>query len=165
MLFRSPSTQLETSKLGYVTVLERWGWVEGHKLKQCGVAVLDSPGEILPIALHYLGLPPNSSNPADYKKAEALLLKVRPYIRYFDSSKIQADLSNGDICLAVAWSGTVLSAKQAARDGAPQADDPDDHHQLREAESGHGPARIFPPGLHHVVSPICKLSAVWPASG
>ena len=84
------------------------------KLSDCGVALLDAPAEIIPIALHYLGLPPNSSNPADYKQAEALLLKVRPYIRYFDSSKIQADLSNGDICLAVAWSGTVLSAKQAA---------------------------------------------------
>ncbi|MEK1907256.1 MAG: polyamine ABC transporter substrate-binding protein [Pseudomonas sp.] len=84
------------------------------KLSQCGVALLDAPAEIMPIALHYLGLPPNSSNPEDYKKAQALLLKLRPYITYFDSSKIQSDLSNGDICLALTWSGTVHSAKQAA---------------------------------------------------
>ncbi|WP_068830843.1 polyamine ABC transporter substrate-binding protein [Pseudomonas sp. BMS12] len=84
------------------------------KLSQCGVAMLDAPAEIMPIALHYLGLPPNSSNPDDYKKAQALMLKLRPYITYFDSSKIQSDLSNGDVCLAIAWSGTVHSAKQAA---------------------------------------------------
>ncbi|MDP1086214.1 spermidine/putrescine ABC transporter substrate-binding protein PotF, partial [Klebsiella pneumoniae] len=50
------------------------------KLKQCGVALLDSPSEILPLALQHLGLDPNSSNPKDYIKAEALLMKIRPYI-------------------------------------------------------------------------------------
>ena len=32
------------------------------KLSQCGVAILDAPSEIIPIALHYLGLPYNSTN-------------------------------------------------------------------------------------------------------
>lgn len=86
------------------------------KLSQCGVAVLDAPAEVMPIALHYLGLPPNSSNPEDYRKAQALLLKLRPYITYFDSSKIQSDLSNGDICLALTWSGTVFGAQQTAEE-------------------------------------------------
>ncbi|MGN6988003.1 spermidine/putrescine ABC transporter substrate-binding protein PotF, partial [Neisseria sp. P0007.S010] len=44
------------------------------KLKQCGVALLDSPSEILPLALQHLGLDPNSKKPADYAKAEALLM-------------------------------------------------------------------------------------------
>lgn len=84
------------------------------KLSQCGVAMLDAPVEIIPIALHYLGLPPNSKNPEDYKAAEALLSKVRPYIRYFDSSKFTTDLANGDICVVVAWGGSVLNAKTNA---------------------------------------------------
>ncbi|KII28291.1 ABC transporter substrate-binding protein [Pseudomonas fluorescens] len=88
------------------------------KLSQCGVGILDAPAEIMPIALHYLGLPPNSSSPADYKKAEALLLKLRPHITYFNSSKIGSDLANGDICVAIAWSGTVFGAKQAADEAA-----------------------------------------------
>lgn len=88
------------------------------KLSQCGVGILDAPAEIMPIALHYLGLPPNSSNPDDYKKAEALLLKLRPHITYFNSSKIGSDLANGDICVALAWSGTVFGAKQAANEAA-----------------------------------------------
>lgn len=81
------------------------------KLSHCGVAMLDSPGEIIPIALHYLGLPPNSQNPDDYRKAEALLLKIRPYITYFDSSKFITDLANGNICAVVAWAGGVFDAK------------------------------------------------------
>lgn len=84
------------------------------KLSQCGVALLDSPAEILPIVLHYLGLPPNSSDPEDYRKAEALLLKLRPHIAYFNSSKFITDLSNGDICVAVGWAGGMLDAKANA---------------------------------------------------
>lgn len=84
------------------------------KLSKCGVAMLDAPVEIVPIALNYLGLPPNSKNPEDYRKAEALLLKIRPHIRYFDSSKFTTDLANGDICAVVGWGGSVYSAKVTA---------------------------------------------------
>ncbi|MGE8100572.1 polyamine ABC transporter substrate-binding protein [Pseudomonas fluorescens] len=84
------------------------------KLSQCGVAMLDAPNEIIPIALHYLGLPYNSQNPEDYRKAEALLLKVRPYIRYFDSSKFISDLANGNVCVVLGWSGGVYDAQLAS---------------------------------------------------
>lgn len=84
------------------------------KLSQCGVAMLDAPVEIIPIALHYLGLPPNSKNTADYEKAEALLRSVRPYVRYFDSSKFPSDLANGNICAVVGWGGSVYGAQRTA---------------------------------------------------
>jgi putrescine transport system substrate-binding protein len=83
------------------------------KLKQCGVALLDSPSEILPLALQHLGLDPNSKNPADYAKAEALLMKIRPYVTYFHSSKYMADIANGDICVAVGYSGSFSQAATA----------------------------------------------------
>lgn len=84
------------------------------QLGECGVAMLDAPGEIIPIALHYLGLPYNSRNPDDYLKAQALLLKLRPHIRYFDSSRFITDLANGNICAVVGWAGGVMDAKKAA---------------------------------------------------
>lgn len=84
------------------------------KLSECGVAMLDAPGEIIPIALHYLGLPYNSQNPDDYVKAQALLLKLRPHIRYFDSSRFITDLANGNICAVVGWAGGVMDARKAA---------------------------------------------------
>ncbi|WP_455923396.1 polyamine ABC transporter substrate-binding protein [Pseudomonas putida] len=86
------------------------------KLKSCGVAMLDSPSEILPIALHYLGLDPNSQNPADYEKAKALMLKVRPYVTYFNSAKYMTDIANGDICVAIGYSGSFYQFGNRAKE-------------------------------------------------
>ncbi|MCX7079413.1 MAG: polyamine ABC transporter substrate-binding protein [Pseudomonas sp.] len=84
------------------------------KLKGCGVSVLDSPTEMLPVALHYLGLPTDSQKKEDLKKAEELFLKVRPSITYFHSSKYISDLANGNICVAIGYSGDVQQAKSRA---------------------------------------------------
>lgn len=84
------------------------------KLSQCGVAILDNGPELLPIALHYLGLPHHSQNLDDYKQAEALLLEMRKNVRYFHSSKYVGDLANGDICMAVGFSGDIMQAGNRA---------------------------------------------------
>ncbi|WP_460119891.1 polyamine ABC transporter substrate-binding protein [Pseudomonas sp. S2_C03] len=84
------------------------------KLQSCGVAFLDSADEMMPTVLNYLGLNANSTNPEDYKKAEAKLLAVRPYVTYFHSSKYIADLANGDICVAIGFSGDIFQAKNRA---------------------------------------------------
>ncbi|MGH8434456.1 MAG: extracellular solute-binding protein [Pseudomonas sp.] len=86
------------------------------KLKQCGVAFLDSPTEVIPEVLQYLGLPPNSHNPEDYKKAEEHLNKLRPYVTYFSSSKFVSDLANGEVCVALAWSGGAMQAANRAKE-------------------------------------------------
>lgn len=86
------------------------------KFKDCGVTMLDSAAEVLPIALNYLGKDPNSENPADLKAAEDLLLKIRPNIKYFHSSQYINDLANGDVCLVLGWSGDVMQAKARAEE-------------------------------------------------
>lgn len=88
------------------------------KFADCGVHLLDTADEIFPAALNYLGLDPDSSNPEDFEKAAELLLTIRPYIQKFHSSEYINALANGDICLAVGWSGDVLQA----RDRASEAD-------------------------------------------
>lgn len=85
-----------------------------QKLKACGVAFMDSPDEMFPSMLNYLGLDPNSKNPDDYKKAEAKFLAVRPSVTYFHSSKYITDLANGEICVAFAYSGDAFQAKARA---------------------------------------------------
>ncbi|MGH8485775.1 MAG: extracellular solute-binding protein, partial [Pseudomonas sp.] len=87
-----------------------------EKLKSCGVSFLDSPTEILPIALHYLGYSPLSQDPKQLKEAEALFLKIRPYVTYFHSSKYVSDLANGDICVAFGYSGDVFQAANRAKE-------------------------------------------------
>ena len=87
------------------------------KLKSCGVSMLDSPSEILPPALHYLGKPAFSKNGADYQEAGRLLQAIRPYVTLFSSSGYINDLANGSICLALGWSGDINIARQRAIDG------------------------------------------------
>eukprot|EP01030_Chromulinospumella_sphaerica_P013537 gene13537-13320_t len=84
------------------------------KLGECGVAMLDSPAEMLPVALHYLGKDPNSKNPADYEAATQLLLKLRPYVRKFHSSEYIEALANGDACVVIGYSGDILQARDRA---------------------------------------------------
>jgi putrescine transport system substrate-binding protein len=88
------------------------------KFADCGVTVLDAPTEMVPAALNYLGIDVLSESPDDLAKAEALLMSIRPYVRYFHSSQYISDLANGDVCLSVGWSGDVLQA----RDRAAEAD-------------------------------------------
>lgn len=86
------------------------------KLAQCGVAFVDSEPSVLPIALNYLGLPPDSTAPEDYPKAKAALLAIRPYVRYFSSTDYIEDLATGKICIAVGYSGDVMLAQHQAQD-------------------------------------------------
>jgi putrescine transport system substrate-binding protein len=87
-----------------------------EKLKACGVSMLDAPDEIYAAALHYQGMNPNPTSVDDVKKAEELLMKVRPYITYFHSSKYISDLANGNICVALGWSGDIFQAQARAEE-------------------------------------------------
>ena len=87
------------------------------KLKGCGVSFLDSPTEVVPAALHYLGKPAYSRNQADYAAVGPLLKSIRPYITLFSSSGYINDMANGSICLALGWSGDISIARQRALDG------------------------------------------------
>ncbi|MBP6514560.1 MAG: polyamine ABC transporter substrate-binding protein [Steroidobacteraceae bacterium] len=86
------------------------------KLKDCGITMLDAPSEVIDSALIYLGKDPNSESEADLKAAEELLMKVRPYVRSFNSSAYIDSLANGDICVAIGWSGDVLQARDRAKE-------------------------------------------------
>ena len=85
------------------------------KFADCGVTFLDSAEDVLQLALAYLHLDPNSSNPADFKAAEALLLRVRPYIRTFDSVEYLNGLANGESCISMSWSSDYAVAMLRAR--------------------------------------------------
>ncbi|MBV4472959.1 polyamine ABC transporter substrate-binding protein [Pseudomonas botevensis] len=86
------------------------------KLHSCGVAFLDSADEMMPTVLNYMGLNANSTDPKDYAKATDKLLAVRPYVTYFHSSKYIGDLANGDICVAIGFSGDMFQAKHRAEE-------------------------------------------------
>ena len=89
-----------------------------EKLAACGVMFLDSPAEMIPAVLSYIGEDPDSHDPDVIAKVEPVLMAVRPYIQKFHSSEYINELANGDICVAMGWAGDVLQA----RDRAAEAD-------------------------------------------
>jgi putrescine transport system substrate-binding protein len=83
------------------------------KLKSCGIAYLDSPTEIIPPAMHYIGKNAYSNDAADHKAAGTMLAKVRPHIRLFSSTMID-DLAGGKACVALGWAGDINIARTRA---------------------------------------------------
>ncbi len=83
------------------------------KLKSCGIAYLDSPSEIMPPAMHYIGKNAYSNDAADHQAAGAMLAKVRPHIRMFTSTMID-DLAGGKACVALSWAGDINLARARA---------------------------------------------------
>ncbi|WP_370632349.1 extracellular solute-binding protein [Rhodoferax sp. U2-2l] len=88
------------------------------KLKSCGIAYLDSPTEIIPVALHYIGKDAYSNNPEDYKAATEMLAKVRKDVRLFSATMID-DIAGGKACVAIGWSGDInIAAVRAKENGS-----------------------------------------------
>ncbi|MEX6502439.1 polyamine ABC transporter substrate-binding protein [Pseudomonas zhanjiangensis] len=92
------------------------------RFADCGVTLLDAPTEVIPLALTYLGRDPNSARPEDLAAAEALLLSVRPYIKKFDSVGYLSALPNGDLCMAMTWSGDYATASARAEEAGVKID-------------------------------------------
>jgi putrescine transport system substrate-binding protein len=86
------------------------------KVAKCGISVLDSPAEMMRAVYSYLGKDPNSQSPDDLVLGEAVLTKIRPYIRNINSSEYIEALANGDLCIAVGYNGDVMQARDRARD-------------------------------------------------
>jgi len=87
---------------------------EAAKFKDCGISFLDAPTEMLKAVLAWKGKDPNSQNADDLKLAEEVLVAVRPYVRMIHSSNYIDALANGEICIAVGWSGDILQARDRA---------------------------------------------------
>jgi len=86
------------------------------KFKDCGVTLLDAPSEIVGTVLIWLGKDANSEKPEDLAAAEKVLMAIRPYVKYVNSSKYIEDLANGEVCLSLGWSGDVLQSRDRARE-------------------------------------------------
>lgn len=86
------------------------------KLKNCGVSLLDTPTEVFPAALAFAGKKGDSTDKADISVAADLVMKIRPFIKYFHSSKYINDLANGDTCVAHGYVGDLIQARNRARE-------------------------------------------------
>jgi putrescine transport system substrate-binding protein len=86
------------------------------RFADCGVTFLDSPEDVLQLALAYLHRDPNSRRVDDLHAAENLVMAVRPYIRTFDSNAYWHQLASKEVCLSIAWSSDYSVAQDRARE-------------------------------------------------
>ena len=89
--------------------------VHAEKVAACGISLLDSPGDVIPMALAYMGLDPNSTNLDDYKAVEEMLLKIRPFIKTFDNYAYQR-MPQKEFCISVTWGPDGLLAMSGAEE-------------------------------------------------
>jgi putrescine transport system substrate-binding protein len=106
--------------LGEAAPIDSWALIfdtgNAKRLAACGVSLLDSPEDVFPSVLAWLGRDPRSTDLADLDRAVAALQKIRPYIRKFHSSEYINDLANGDLCVSLGYSGDVVQARNRARE-------------------------------------------------
>ena len=87
-----------------------------RRFADCGVTLLDSPDDVIQLALVYLHLDPNSRKREDFEAAQRMLMKVRPYVRTFDSTEYMNGLANRELCVAMSWSSDYANIMARARD-------------------------------------------------
>ena len=85
-----------------------------EKLADCGISVLDSPTDILPMVMRYLGLDWDNATDADFQKAADAMKPIRKYIRTFDNTNYLNAIPNKELCLINNWSGDYNTAKTRA---------------------------------------------------
>jgi putrescine transport system substrate-binding protein len=86
------------------------------RFADCGVSFLDSPEDVIQLALAYLHRDPNSAKAEDLQAAERVVMAVRPYIRIFDSNDYWHQLASKELCLSIAWSSDYTVAQARARE-------------------------------------------------
>ena len=84
------------------------------KLADCGISILDSPTDIMPIVLKYLGLNGDTKDLSDYDKVAEAFAAIRPYIQTFDNANYLTALPNGEVCVVNNWSGDYATAQARA---------------------------------------------------
>lgn len=104
--------------LGEDVPLDSWNLLfdpaNAEKLSTCGIYAADSPADVFEPTLAFLGKDPHSQDEADYAAAAQLWTSIRPHIAKFHNSEYIAALANGDICLAMGYSGDVFQAADRA---------------------------------------------------
>lgn len=104
--------------LGEDAPLDSWSLIfdpaNAAKLASCGISLLDDEQEAFGAGLLYLGRDPNANAGDETDAVKKLYAAIRSHVRYFNSSKYIDDLANGDLCVAMGYSGDVFQARDRA---------------------------------------------------
>jgi len=84
------------------------------KLADCGISIVESPRDVIPMTLAYLGLNPNTTNPKDFDAVVKAFAPIHKYIRAFDSNNYLNAIPNKELCVINNWSGDYATANARA---------------------------------------------------
>jgi len=84
------------------------------RFKGCGISILDSWVDMLPIISGYLGQPDLSAEPEALGAVATTFALVRPSIRRVTSSGYYDQLARGELCLAIGYSADAMVARRRA---------------------------------------------------
>ena len=87
------------------------------KFEKCGISILDSWQDILPLVARYIGQPQLSADPANLDAVIAKLSEIKPLLRRIASSGYYEQLADGELCLAIGYSGDAMIARRMAQEG------------------------------------------------
>jgi putrescine transport system substrate-binding protein len=87
------------------------------KFEKCGISILDSWQDILPLVARYLGQPQLSAEPAQLDAVVKKLEEIRPFLRRISTSGYYEQLADGELCLSIGYSGDAMIARRMAKEG------------------------------------------------
>jgi putrescine transport system substrate-binding protein len=78
----------------------------------CGISMLDSWGDVLPMVSRYLRQPKLSADKTSLDAVMAKLQEVQPYIRRISTAGYYQQLAEGELCLSIGYSGDAMVARR-----------------------------------------------------
>jgi putrescine transport system substrate-binding protein len=82
------------------------------KFAACGIGMLDSWGDVLPMVSRYLQQPKLSADPVQLDAVMAKLQEIQPYLRRISTAGYYQQLAEGELCLAIGYSGDAMVARR-----------------------------------------------------
>ena len=82
----------------------------------CGISMLDSWGDVLPMVSRYLGQPRLSADKAGLDAVMAKLQEIQRYVRRISTAGYYQQLAEGELCLAIGYSGDAMVARRMVKE-------------------------------------------------
>lgn len=84
------------------------------RFQHCGISVLDSWVDILPMISLYLGRRELDTDPQTLTRIADTFARVRPFIRRINTPGYYDQLARGELCLAIGYSADAMAAQRLA---------------------------------------------------
>ena len=97
-------------------VPDSWKWVFDSDRYKGRIALLSESGDLCRLAMKYLGLPMNSSDPAMLARVQELLIRQKPNVAVFHEDNGQDLLLAGDVDVVIEYNGDIAQVMREDKD-------------------------------------------------